>query len=90
MERPKENGGVMGWGPEKGEWFGAHGGAPPPHPSSEAGRALGRAAHGPGSREEAAPWPRTADCLACPDLAGRLLKHGQLHKRAIKQARSQK
>ena len=30
MERPKENGGVMGWGPEKGEWFGAHGGAPPP------------------------------------------------------------
>ena len=29
MERPKENQGVMGWGPEKGEWFGAHGGPPP-------------------------------------------------------------
>ena len=84
MERPKENGGVMGWGPEKGEWFGAHGppppgavwgggpatgqwlgppGGPPPHQRlGELSEERPMRPRGPGSREEAAPWPRTADC----------------------------
>ena len=62
MERPKENQGVMGWGPEKGEWFGAHGGPPPHQRLGELSEEWPMRPRGPSSREEAAPWPRTADC----------------------------